>query len=189
MGFCDTIDDMLAAEHVRERMRIYARGVDRRDVELLRSVFWPDAIIEHGGETFDGATWPDAIVSGWSQRSLHLIGNHSVEVDGEQAHSEVYCNSFLHMEPDDRGPYMVNRALRYIDLFQRRGSEWKVVRRKVTREWDRIIRFDEMPRSIPYLEGQRSTEDYSYWRPLTRDDPQQWELSTPEMFREGRQRR
>ncbi|MEY3566868.1 MAG: hypothetical protein RLZ19_882, partial [Actinomycetota bacterium] len=42
------IDEVVAREHIRDVVYRYARGVDRRDFDLVRSCYHPDATDDHG---------------------------------------------------------------------------------------------------------------------------------------------
>ncbi len=43
-----TPDELVDRELIRDLVQRYARGVDRRDFELVRSCYHADAIDEHG---------------------------------------------------------------------------------------------------------------------------------------------
>ena len=42
-------DELADREAIRDCMYRYSRGIDRCDVELLRSAYWPDATDNHTG--------------------------------------------------------------------------------------------------------------------------------------------
>jgi hypothetical protein len=155
---------LLAKDAIHDAILRYFRGVDRCDAELITSAFHPDAVIEHGGHTWRGSEVGSILatmVRNGTKRSTHVVGNHLIEVDGSAASSETYMVCYL-LREDERGEYLIVRALRYIDRFELRDGAWKVAQRWTVREWDRIDRITEKPAGSAYFEPSRSHEDLSY---------------------------
>ena len=50
-----TADQLLVTEACREAARRYSYGIDRLDVDVMKSAYWPDAIDDHG--LFVGNAW------------------------------------------------------------------------------------------------------------------------------------
>jgi hypothetical protein len=76
---------------VQDCMLRYARGIDRRDREILRSAYHDGAVDDHVG--FIGAVddfidWAFAYHS-TQTRYQHYLLNHNVEIDGDEAHAET----------------------------------------------------------------------------------------------------
>lgn len=163
------MDDLVAREQIREALVRYARGVDRLDAALIDSCFWPDAIVEHGGMVFDGEHWGAAIVSTMgkvAKRSRHMLSNQSIDLDGDVAYSETYCNAYVLEDAPDGGEQLLNRGVRYIDQFERRDGEWRSVFRQTVLDWDRIEPIVDRPPMLDYVQPGRGTDDPSYRRPL-----------------------
>ena len=77
---------------IQECMKRYARGMDRRDRELLRSAYHDGAVDDHVGfigEVDDFIDWAFAYHS-TQTRYQHYLLNHTVEINGEEAHAETY---------------------------------------------------------------------------------------------------
>jgi ketosteroid isomerase-like protein len=124
----------------------YASAVDRRDREMLLSVFHPDAILRvirrgtDGEERISTRTGHREVgeitelISRYD-RTFHFVGNHRYEVSGDQATGEVYCMA-RHLALDDRGSTDVVMFIRYHDLY-RRGADgsWLVAERDVQVDW------------------------------------------------------
>jgi hypothetical protein len=167
------IEEILAKDQIRGALLRYTRGVDRLDVALIDSSFHPDAIIEHGGMVFDGKGWGAAIVETMAKvakNTRHMIANQSIEIDGGAAYSETYCYAhILEDAPDDSGEQLLNRAVRYVDQFELRDGEWRVIFRKTVLDWDRIEPIVARPPLLAYVQASRSTDDVSYLRPLKPD--------------------
>jgi hypothetical protein len=69
----------------------------------------------------------------------HLIGNTQIELNGTQAKAEfAFLSVAVLGNPDgdgvDRDQLTVGR---YRDLCEKRGDEWKILRRTVIWEWNR----------------------------------------------------
>lgn len=122
-----TLNALLAKEEIRELAQLYARGVDRKDVELLRTLYTSDATDSHGTH-FDGSakdyfafletSLPHMHVGG------HFICNHLIAVDGDDAEGEVYAIAW-HLIPDGTGGLLHDIAgVRYIDRYRREDGRW-----------------------------------------------------------------
>ncbi|WP_243856728.1 nuclear transport factor 2 family protein [Paraburkholderia sp. BL6665CI2N2] len=87
------LEELLDRQAILDCIHRYCRGVDRMDRELTLSAYHPDAIDDHG--TFVGN--PEEFVS-WafdyhSEHQLshhHMVFNHSVDLQGDVAHTETY---------------------------------------------------------------------------------------------------
>lgn len=132
-----TIEQLLAIEACREAARRYSYGVDRLDGEVMKSAYWADAIDDHG--VFVGNAWEfcDRVVGShdrWSW-TMHTIFNHRVEVDpdGEHARGEAYNVSYLF----DQGERRLSTWFgRYLDAYERRGAEWRIIHRVCVHDGD-----------------------------------------------------
>ena len=73
--------------------------------------------------------------------AMHFIGNEYVEVDGDSAYSETYFISYATITGSGQSATR-SRGGRYLDRFERRDGEWKIVRRLLVDEWSRL---DDLP--------------------------------------------
>jgi hypothetical protein len=121
----------------------YYRGVDRLDLDLVRSCFHPDAQCDYGpwfkGDLEHFLTYLGGPTSlGGFVRTVHFAGNTLIAVDGDTARSEVVV--IAHHEPtaehDWAGAFVVV-WLRYVDRLERRDGRWRIADRKVAVEWVR----------------------------------------------------
>lgn len=121
----------------------YARGVDRRDLDLVASCFTPDASYEGAlGRTgiAEALTNLRAALSRY-RSTLHFLGNQMIELAGDAARSETYALAY-HRLSDDRNLVV---AVRYLDELVRRGEGW-VIRGRVARlEWQRYEVLEPSP--------------------------------------------
>lgn len=147
------IDQLVAKEQIRHQMALYARGIDRRDEELLKQVYHQDAFDDHGwglqasGWEFAALVRPDGngFPTEWKQ-TMHLLGQHLIEVDGDDAKSEVYYYS-IQISDHDGKEIFLSSAGRYLDVWQRReDGVFKILKRQVTYDW---VRTDEVSTPWP----------------------------------------
>ena len=124
----------------------YARGVDRRDLELVRACFHPDAYDDHGaisGNVDELLRQIEAFVSRYDL-TYHFIGNVLVEVFGDVARAESYAIAVHRREPvAGREGKHDTWGIRYVDRFERRGGEWRIAYRVVAREWRTVLKLPE----------------------------------------------
>ncbi|MBI1182228.1 MAG: nuclear transport factor 2 family protein [Alphaproteobacteria bacterium] len=122
-------------------MSRYCHGVDRCDLEVLKSAFWPDGSCNYSDQDLDAMTWAENCVAGISQmeRTLHTIGNHLIEVDGDKATGETYCLAY-HLLKNEKGE-LTDMLVggRYLDHFEKRGGEWRIKSRYYVMDWNHNI--------------------------------------------------
>jgi hypothetical protein len=118
----------------------YAHHVDRREATLLAQLFESDATLRMVWRT--GAVAPAAsrghrqiakVVERLRQftATFHLIGNHSLEIVGDDASGEVYCEAH-HLTPEGVDHVMF---IRYLDRYRRAGGAWRFAERETFVEW------------------------------------------------------
>jgi hypothetical protein len=122
-------------EAIREAAMRYTHGLDRLDGEWMRSAYWPDATDNHGD--FVGNAWEfvdKMMVSAARFRStMHCVYTHQIELDpdGETARGEVYNASYVFGQDS---PDVSVWFGRYLDQYQRRGDEWRILNRVCVHE-------------------------------------------------------
>jgi hypothetical protein len=134
------IDEVLARVEIQTVLWRYARGVDRADYETMASVYHPEATDHHGH--FDGLGTDFA--RGLTDRERHMgaVGQHhitnlTIEMNGaHDARVESYFLAF-HPHEDDGVTKLAIASGRYLDHFQRRDGEWKILARRVVMDWTR----------------------------------------------------
>ena len=111
----------------------YSRGVDRVDLELLKTVYWEDGIDNHGAQ-FRGSGWAFAeLVCGQMPKlfnaTCHTLGQtYFAALTETRAATETYFCS-THDPLDPALPPFSNYG-RYVDLFEKRGGVWKILKRE-----------------------------------------------------------
>jgi len=138
---------LIDKEAIRDLVLLYSRGVDRKDLDLLRDLYTADATDTHG-DTYDGpaegylqflaASLPHMRYSG------HHVANHMISVDGDEAEGEVYALAF-HAIPDAQGGMLEDlKLVRYIDKYRRcEDGRWRFAKRTVTYDYQSRQPIDE----------------------------------------------
>lgn len=162
-----TIEDVVAEAEIRDVHLRYCRSNDRRDEELARSCFHPDAVIElHQPLTVDELMELAAKMLSLYSVTWHTTSNQLVEVDGDRAWAEHYTISTHRMPADDNGPERDFIAYgRYIDRMERRDGEWRIARRKMLVDYTRNDPVGPSAAAFGTSGGARDRSDPSYaWR-------------------------
>jgi len=154
---CDR--DAIYAQLVR-----YSRGVDRRDDALLREAYWPDATDHHGvfeGDLEGFIRFVNDEVHLRFRCTMHRLGNALIEFTSQdEAHCESYAVAHHVRAEDGRDIDDLVMGIRYLDRFERRGDAWRIARREVIYEWQRLDRLE--PLDPEWTLGQTDRTDPVY---------------------------
>lgn len=154
----------------------FCRGMDRFDRELYLSAFHDDAELAAGPFVGDAAgcwDWAMPMHRDGQVLTHHLLLNHSVEIDGDTAHSETYYQFVARNHPFEQGggETVMLAGGRYVDRFERRGGEWRIALRTNLIEWSCLQPalpppFGDVPDIALNGVSARDRSDPSYTRPL-----------------------
>jgi len=153
---------LIDRQEIEQVLKLYCRAIDRMDLELLKSIYHPEGTDDHGSfsgnaqefAVFIMANLRDMIIDG-----MHTVTHCTIDVQGKFATSEAYYWAYQRC-PGGREKVAsffgetYTRAMqqrgtlegdhdyfcggRYIDLFEKRNGQWKILRRKITNEWGAI---------------------------------------------------
>lgn len=165
-----------ARSEIRDCIERYARGMDRRDREILRSAYHDGAVDDHVGfigEVDGFIDWAYAYHS-TQTRYQHYLLNHTVDIDGDEAHAETY---YLFVGTDrEPASHLTISGGRYVDRLERRDGRWGITDRVCVVEWnaestslvtDEVIALMAATMRV----ATQDTSDVSYDRPLTATRP------------------
>jgi hypothetical protein len=162
---------LLDEREIRRVVLRYCRGVDRGDVELIRSCYHPGSTDTHGRYDGDGQAFADYVVPVLAERytaTMHAVHDSLIELDGPQAHVDTYFVAYhVSVEPADQAHLYVFGG-RYVDRFERRDTGWRIAARVVVRDWS--IRHPITPEALErelaegraFEAGRRDREDLGY---------------------------
>ena len=135
-------DELADREAIRDCLYRYARAIDRSDADLLRTVYWPDAIDDHVlyiGNAYEFIDWCVPLLA-QVEHSQHMLGNVQIDLDGDTARVETYYHAYERRRRASSEPYEMFVGGRYLDKFERRQGEWRILHRYVTWDWWRHFR-------------------------------------------------
>jgi hypothetical protein len=134
------LEDLRDKQAILDAISRYARGMDRLDRELGYGVFWPEATVDDDTQMYRGTgqgfvdLWMDDSLQ-FDARSYHL-SNTLIEIDGESARSETYGVVTVRRVEQD-GTAIDSRKLgRYMDRWERRNREWRIIHRRYVHDFD-----------------------------------------------------
>jgi hypothetical protein len=157
---------LVAKDEIRELALLYCRGVDRKDVDLLRTLYAQDST-DHHGRFFSGG---GADYLNFLEKSLppmpmsgHFICNHLISVDGATGEGEVYALCY-HVIPNRNGEGFVEdfKAVRYIDRYCKEQGRWKFASRVVEFDFESSYTISAPAGSPPVGTMTNPVADQSY---------------------------
>jgi hypothetical protein len=166
--------ELVDRQEIWDLLLKFARGLDRLDVDMVRSIYWDDAIEDHHGfiGTPDGfIEWANDLSRRLFRVQHHVMTNFTCEIDGDDAFSETY---YTFISENFEPPHLLSVG-RYADHFQRRGGVWKIANRVTMIESQLDISSAQPFRNIyepestcgrPVLPCTRDRTDFSYQKPV-----------------------
>jgi hypothetical protein len=164
------LEILLDKQAITEVMHRYCRGLDRFDIELLRGVFWPDGQDFHGafdGSASDFCAFVETNAGEGSPIKVthHSLSNVLIELAGQTAYAESYFVAYHRIEGETAEDEFVGG--RYVDVFEKRGDEWRIKIRRTIFDWARKDPaterlWDRWPAA--YIFGTRNRQDPVYAR-------------------------
>lgn len=161
------VNELLARNAIYNAIMRYCRGVDRLDRDLIRSVCHPDANDNHGSYNGPVQGFIDWVFENHENKvisSVHHIGSVLIQLDGVIAHSESHV-MVNHRRLVDGKLYDLLSHGRFVDRFEERGGDWRIVDRLVVIDWHRLDPVDQEwqgPLTHELTRAHRSREDPSY---------------------------
>lgn len=177
--------ELLDRQRITDVIHRYCRAADRLDVELFKTTFWEDGGFD-GGPAEGPAVeilphlFENVVCHMW-ETSQHTVSNILIELEGDRAYVESYLTA-LHLshpthasragllgEANARAAGFKDHDVvefilggRYIDVFECRGGEWRIFRRKIIPVWNRMAIYGGITSGGQYdLLQYRSTRDRS----------------------------
>jgi ketosteroid isomerase-like protein len=157
--------ELLDKEAIREIVYTYSRAIDRRDPDLLRSIYHPDAIDDHGrfvGTADDFANYAMGRMDAEFECTYHTMGSIIIELHGDEADVETYMFG-VHISRGESEPQTIDvLACRLIDRMERRNGEWRIARRTVVRDWRNRNPLNDPAGADEFKRGRTGRDDPGY---------------------------
>lgn len=151
-----TLEELCDREAIRDVIYKYCHAVDRCDPDMLRSVYWPEAIDDHGllkAGVEEFIAWGLDLVRACVV-TQHRVSNILIHLEKDSARVETYVNAWHRIEgpskphwrtkpgpvpESERGKFAeFSTGSRYIDHMEKRGGAWRIRSRKVMQDLYRI---------------------------------------------------
>jgi hypothetical protein len=175
----ETVQRLSDREAIRDTVWRYCRAIDRCDKPLLQSVYWPEATEDHAG--YDGSAEGFIALAltqiGQNEQLQHFIGNSLIRLVRPKASVESYFIAYQRLPPLQADhPSWNGRAGagrsdvliggRYLDQFECRNSEWRILHRTLSIDWWRLFEgsadWSLGLTGQPILMGSHKPDDPSY---------------------------
>src|SRR3954466_5362579 len=92
-GKADALAKLIAKDAITEVLNRFARGADSADLDLIRSVYWPEATDDHGnfsGNAMEFAEHARGVLKTF-RTTMHLLTNVTIDFpEPRQADSQCY---------------------------------------------------------------------------------------------------
>ena len=146
----EEIRALLDRAHIRDVILRYARGIDRRDWDLVAACFVPGAIADY---LFVPAAPIEQVIPAIRDAlnrfasTMHTMGNQLIELDHDRADSETYAVCYHRIEAAE--PQLFTVGMKYFDELTRRDDGWRIAKRSITFEWQSTVPMAPAPRARP----------------------------------------
>jgi ketosteroid isomerase-like protein len=158
-----TAETVADREAIRQAMARYCRGVDRLDVDLIKSAYHPDAFDDHGpfkGLRDDFVAWVVPFMRREYVTTSHHLTTQSIEVQGDVAYAETYAVVVQEKHVGEEVLQLVANS-RYVDRFERRDGDWRIAHRVVVTDSARTDTVAPWKGTSPISSMTRGTRDHS----------------------------
>jgi hypothetical protein len=126
-------------DEIRALLQRYSRAADDRDVEMLASLFHPDAEIAgaRGEQTLD--EWLETMRAPRTfPSSMHVLGDPLIELDKENGHASADTYAIVYQLADPKsGGSDLTLGIRYLDELTNESGDWVIRRRSSSTLWMR----------------------------------------------------
>jgi hypothetical protein len=161
---------LLDKNDIYEVLTRYCRALDRADFDLMNTVYWPDGIDNHGVFNGNASEFSRFIVDeiqNWFEVTMHGLLNCRIDVEGNFASSETYLFAYHKVREEKASEIFGSKYMdmfdksglnpdlhhfyyggRYLDQFERRDGEWRILKRQCVMDWN-----DNRPSNEIFTQG------------------------------------
>ncbi len=124
---------------IEDIIHLHCRGVDRADTASLKHCYWPEATAAYGKEAVPAQPFCETLaqaIKGFSG-THHLVSNVMINFspDEQKADVETYLIAFHYSAMPDAGDQEMTYLGRYLDRFEKRDNQWKIMHRQPIMSW------------------------------------------------------
>ena len=164
------LQQLLDRQAICELVYKYAEGIDRRDGDLLETLFTPDCMLHYAADYDEPAS---TLIANWrpDKPSPFLVTHHHVGnirvafLENGEARSIAYLHAVHKASRDNRIVDEMIRS-RYLDRLVRYQGQWRFAERWIVYDWSRVAPSDknnwwDQPGGTA-LEGAHGTSDPAF---------------------------
>jgi len=146
----EEIRELLDREAIRNVLYRYCRAVDRGDYDLMKLCYHADGTDDHGFFSGNGWEFADYVLPVLAQLelSIHSLSNPLIELAGDRAFVETQWSVIHRLARFGKFTDMWHQG-RYLDEFEYRDGEWKILHRVTVADAERWIHTADMQRLVP----------------------------------------
>ena len=171
------VQELRDREAIREVIHKYCQAVDRCDLEMLKSCYWEDGYDDHGFFAGNAHEFAEYVIPCLEavDSSMHSITNTRFQFDGDRCACASQW-SVVHRLRHDAGFTDFIHQGRYLDVWEKRDGEWKLLHRVIAGDVDRWIHTLDISAALAGpnqpLQGCRGKDDPGYlWFDLLKHQP------------------
>jgi hypothetical protein len=161
------LDMLLDRQEICELSRRYMRGLDRLDLDLLKSVYHDDATDDRGFYSGSGHGLCELAVKILASHlcNHHMLGQMSIDLEGDVAFGEIYFQAYHRVVENGLEKDFVVLG-RYVDRYERRDGVWKIAHRSELNDscWQHPASDDWLNATPEALRGARGKDDLTAQR-------------------------
>lgn len=133
-------------EAIRDVIHRYCRGADRCDLQAFKDCYWEDGFDDHGFFGGNAHAFADYVIPILKQvdSSIHSITNTIIDLQGDRAFCESRWSVVHRLKKPDGDFLDYWHQGRYLDIFEKRGGEWRILIRTIAGDMDRLVRTKNM---------------------------------------------
>ena len=134
------VQELRDREAIREAIYRYCQAVDRCDLEMLKSCYWEDGYDDHGFFGGNAHEFADYVIPCLKEvdSSMHSITNTRFKFEGDRCACTSQW-SVVHRLAHEEGFTDFWHQGRYLDVWEKRDGEWKILHRVIAGDFDRWL--------------------------------------------------
>ena len=171
------VQELRDREAIREVIHRYCQAVDRCDLEMLKSCYWEDGYDDHGFFAGNAHEFAEYVIPCLKavDSSMHSITNTRFQFDGDRCACASQWNVVHRLKHDEGFTDFIHQG-RYLDVWEKRDGEWKLLHRVIAGDVDRWIHTLDISAALAGpnepLKGCRGKADPGYlWFDLLKHKP------------------
>lgn len=134
------LSELRDREAIREVIHRYCQAVDRCDLEMLKSCYHEDGYDDHGFFAGNAHEFADYVIPCLEavDSSMHSITNTRFRFEGERCATTSQWH-VVHRLRNEAGFTDFLHQGRYLDVWEKRSGEWKILHRVIAGDFDRWV--------------------------------------------------